>query len=287
MASPVARVVKANGLKLRLWDHAGAGPVALFVHGYLDTGRSFDAVADALDGVRCLALDLRGHGQSERVGAGGSYHLLDHLKDVAVVIDTLKKSGEAVDVLVAHSMGGNVATLLAGAVPAMVPRLLLIDSVGGPPEDPAEAPERLAEVVKSVLADKRPFSTVASVDDAADKVRQQNPGLSREGALRMVRHVLVDAGDGRLAFPFDPRLRGPTPVRWPESMWLATAARMRMPVLVLRASDGYVPEGETTDARLAAMKQARLQTLKGAHHLHVERPADVAGAIRALLATRA
>ena len=89
VASPVARVVEANGLKLRLWDHARSGPIVLFVHGYLDTGRSFDAVADDLAEFRVLALDLRGHGQSERVGAGGSYHLLDHLKDLAVVLDTL------------------------------------------------------------------------------------------------------------------------------------------------------------------------------------------------------
>src|SRR4051812_12935645 len=120
MAEPVPRVVEANGLKLRLWDHARAGPVVLFVHGYLDTGRSFDAVADALVHVRCLALDMRGHGQSDRVGPGGSYHLLDHLKDLAVVLDTLEKKGERVDALVAHSMGGNVAYLLAGAAPALV-----------------------------------------------------------------------------------------------------------------------------------------------------------------------
>ena len=38
-----ADAVTAQGLTLRLWDHEGDGPVALFVHGYLDTGRSFDA----------------------------------------------------------------------------------------------------------------------------------------------------------------------------------------------------------------------------------------------------
>lgn len=281
MASPVPRVVEANGLKLRLWDHARSGHVALFVHGYLDTGRSFDAVADELLEMRCLALDMRGHGQSERVGGGGSYHLLDHMKDLAVVVNTLEKRGEAVDVLVAHSMGGNVAFLLAGAMPALVKRLVLVDTVGPPPEDPEEAPARLEELVKSVLADKRAFASVASIDDAAEKIMQQNNGLSKDGALRMVRHVMVAGDDGRsLQFPFDPRLRGPSPVRWPEAMWLATAKRMTMPVVVVRATNGYVPDGSTTDARVAAMKHGRVRTVDGGHHLHVEHPRDLAAAVR-------
>jgi pimeloyl-ACP methyl ester carboxylesterase len=281
--APVARVVEANGLKLRLWDHERAAsspslPVALFVHGYLDTGRSFDAVCDELTDVHCLALDMRGHGQSDRVGGGGSYHLLDHLKDLAIVVSEVKP-----DVLVAHSMGGNIAFLLAGSTPSLVNRLLLVDTCGPPPEDPEDAPARLAELVQSVLAPKKPFSTVASVDEAADKIAQQNVGLSREGAMHMVRHVMVER-DGRLEFPFDPKLRGPSPIRWPEPMWRAMSKRMTMPVLVLRASDGYVPEGETTDGRLSEMRQAKMRTLSGPHHLHVDRPHDVAVAVRELLA---
>lgn len=272
---PVPRTIESQGLKLRLWDHGRPGPVVLFVHGYLDTGRSFDAVAAELPDMRCLALDLRGHGQSDRVGAGGSYHLLDHMKDLAIVLSALAKKGEAVEVLVAHSMGGNVAYLLAGAMPSLVKRLLLVDTCGAPPEEPEEVPGRLEELMKSVLAEKRPFSSVASLTEAAEKIRAQNPGLSPLGAERMVKHAMVDDGHGRLAFPLDPKLRGPSPVRWPEAAWLALAARMTMPVRVLRAADGYVPEGETTERRLATMRRAAMKTIAGGHHLHVEAPAEV------------
>ena len=283
---PVPRVVESQGLKLRLWDHGRPGHVVLFVHGYLDTGRSFDAVASELQDMRCLALDLRGHGQSDRVGPGGSYHLLDHLKDLVVVLDTLAKKGEAVEVLVAHSMGGNIAFLLAGAQPALVKRLLLVDTCGPPPEDPEETPARLEELVKSVLAEKRAFSSVSSMQDAVEKIRVQNPGLSVQGAERMVKHAMVDDGTGRLAFPFDPKLRGPSPVRWPEAMWLAMSKRMTMPVRVLRAADGYVPEGETTEARLRLMKRSAMKTIPGGHHLHVEAPNAVAVAVRDILGER-
>lgn len=280
---PVPRIVESQGLKLRLWDHGRPGPVVLFVHGYLDTGRSFDAVANELADMRCLALDLRGHGQSDRVGPGGAYHLLDHMKDLAIVIDTLAKKGEAVEALVAHSMGGNIAFLLAGAQPALVKRLLLVDTCGPPPEDPEETPARLEELIKSVLTEKRAFASVSSMQEAVEKIRAQNPGLSVLGAERMVKHAMVDDGNGRLAFPFDPRLRGPSPVRWAEAMWLAMSKRMTMPVRVLRAAAGYVPEGEMTEARLCAMKRASVKTVPGGHHLHVEAPDQVAVAARALL----
>lgn len=255
----------------------------LFVHGYLDTGRSFDAVADELPDHRCLALDLRGHGESDRVGPGGSYHLLDHMKDLAVVLDTLAKRGEPVEALVAHSMGGNIAFLVAGAMPSLVKRLVLLDSCGAPPEDPEDQPARLQELIQSVLGEKRPFSSVRSVADAAEKIRVQNPGLSLAGAERMVRHVMVER-EGSLSFPFDPRLRGPSPMRWPESFWQALASRMTMPVLVVRAADGYVPEGETTDGRLARMKNARMKTIAATHHVHVEHPREVQAAVREVLA---
>lgn len=285
--SPEPLDVEAAGLPLRVWDHGGAGPAVLFLHGYLDTGRSYDAVAAALEGrARALCLDWRGHGQSAWVGAGGSYHLLDHLKDLAVVTERLEARGVALEAIVAHSMGGNVALLFAGARPERVRRLLLLDSLGAPPEDAEEQPARLEQLLRS-LGPARPFSTVASEEEAAARVRSQNPGLSLEGAARMVAGVLVpDEGDpSRLRFPFDPRLRGPTPVRWSEAMWKALCARVTATTHVLRAEQGHLPEGGPTADRNAALRRATFETLQGAsHHLHVEAPDEVARVLLALLA---
>jgi pimeloyl-ACP methyl ester carboxylesterase len=281
-SKPHATTVEAQGLALRVWDHGAPSPSArrvLFVHGYLDTGRSFDTVcAHVRDAdIHALALDLRGHGQSDRVGAGGSYHLLDHVKDLAIVLRAL-----AVDTLVGHSMGGNIALLTIGARPSLVKRVVFVDAIGAPPEDAADQADRVGELIDSVLEPKRPFSSVASVPEAAAKIQAQNAGLSNEAALRMVRDVMVPASgasaEGALAFPFDPRLRGPSPVRWAEPMWLALCARIaaaNVAATLVRASDGYVVEGETTDARVAAMK-ATTHVLAGPHHLHVEKPLELA-----------
>lgn len=261
----------------------------LCLHGYLDTGRSFDAVAAALraqgSDARVLCLDWRGHGESAEVGAGGSYHLLDHLKDLAAVVAAVALEpaiGRAPALIVAHSMGGNVALLFAGALAEQTERLLLVDALGAPAEAPEEQPERLAEVLRAAR-ELRPFQSFGSVEDAIARLRSMNAGLSEQGARRMAEPVLRRTADGALRFPFDPRLKGPTPVRWPEEMWLALCRRVSARVKVLRAEHGYLPDDPVVAERLAALR-AELETVAGApHHLHVERPEVIAAAVRGLL----
>lgn len=284
--TPRADTLHCNGLQLRLWDHGGDGPPVLFLHGYLDTGRSYDAVVARLGTeVRALVLDFRGHGQSEWVGAGGSYHLLDHLKDVAEATRGLAARGLAPAAFVAHSMGGNVALLYAGAYPERVPRLLLLDSLGPPAESPEAQPARLRHVLEG-LGPKAPNRSFRSREEAIARLRAHNPGLSRLGAARMAQHALVEdqGAPGAWRFAFDPRLKGPTPVRWPEAMWRTLCGRIHARTHVLRAEFGDVPLDDTFAGRLAALPRGQLSTVAGAmHHVHVEAPDAVVEALRALL----
>jgi pimeloyl-ACP methyl ester carboxylesterase len=277
--------VSAAGLPLRVWDHGGTGVPALFLHGHLDTGRSFDAVAELVrTQVRCLCLDLRGHGQSAWAPPGASYHALDHLKDVVHVIDQLEALDLRPQVVVGHSLGGGLALLLAGALVDRVPRFLILDSLGMLSEAPEQQPARLQALLESIRQEKRPFGVFASVEAAIDRIQANNPGLSRDGASRMVRHALQQLGEGRYEFRFDRRLRGPTPVRYPEPMWLALFSRIRAVVRVLRAEHGYVPMGPEVEQRLAAICGATMRTVAGAsHHLHLDAPAEVAAELLRLL----
>jgi pimeloyl-ACP methyl ester carboxylesterase len=223
------------------------------------------------------------------VGAGGSYHLLDHLKDVSAAVHVLEAEGTQIELLVGHSMGGNVSLMLAGALPSLVRRMILVDALGPPAEAPDEQPDRLGRVLEARQR-VRPFGSFASLEDAMARLRALNPGLSAEGARRMAAPVLVpdEEVEGKLRFPFDARLKGPTPVRHPEEMWHALCARITAPVHVLRAADGYVPEGEPATMRVAAMGDGRMTTVEGVpHHMHVERPEAIADAVREMLAVPA
>ena len=59
---------------------------------------------------------------------------------------------------------------------------------------------------------------------------------------------------------------------------------MTMPTLIVRASEGYVADDEVTAGRIARMKNASMKTVSGVHHLHVEKPQEIAAAVRELFA---
>src|SRR2546423_5735877 len=67
LALPSEHDVQVNGLRLHYVDWgAASGMPLLFLHGGGLTCRTWDLVCLALrDRYRCLALDLRGHGDSE------------------------------------------------------------------------------------------------------------------------------------------------------------------------------------------------------------------------------
>jgi len=287
-ATPVLRTFNAGRLPLAAWDYGGAGERVLFLHGFLDVGRSFeDAALAARAFCRPLCLDWRGHGRSGRRSPDAAYHQLDHLKDLDCVLEELEAAGEAPAALVAHSMGGTLALMLAGCAPARVRRLLLLDNLGGYAASAGEQADTLGDVLRTFRGPHRAFRSFPTREAAIPVFRANNPGLSEEGARRMARHFLAEQADGSFAPDADPRLRGPNPYRFPESHWLELCARVQARVRVLAPDGGYLhdPEYAALRARYAQFRQASWQDLPGAsHHVHVDAPEAVAAALRPLLA---
>lgn len=122
---------------------AGAGPVALLLHGFpLDHRMWLGVMAGALRQERTLcAVDLRGHGRSP--WSGDAVHTMEQLaRDVADVARAL--SDEPVDVC-GSSMGGYVALALLAEHPTSVRSLVLTNT--RPDEDtPAQRAGRVASI---------------------------------------------------------------------------------------------------------------------------------------------
>lgn len=94
---------------------------------------------------RAIALDLRGHGQSETARAG-DYRIASMAEDVTAVVDGL---GLDRYVLVGHSMGGAVAASHAASHPERVAGLFLLDAASDGRLIPREQAEGMLAGLRS------------------------------------------------------------------------------------------------------------------------------------------
>ena len=113
----------------------------LLLHGWMDTGASFQFVVDCMaDDSSCVALDWRGFGRTDWEPNG--YWFPNYLADLDALLDILSPNQPTH--LVGHSMGGNVASLYAGVRPERVARLVNIEGSGCPACRPIRHPSVIA-----------------------------------------------------------------------------------------------------------------------------------------------
>lgn len=109
-----SRVMEAGGLSFAV-DEAGEGDaVALLLHGFPESRRSWSAQLPALAelGWRAVAPDLRGYGGSSRPLGQAAYQMDRLCEDVAALFDAL---GARRRLLVGHDWGGLIAWAFASA----------------------------------------------------------------------------------------------------------------------------------------------------------------------------
>jgi pimeloyl-ACP methyl ester carboxylesterase len=153
------------------YTEAGAGPVALFVHGVLLNGYLWRHQLVGLSDLRrCIALDLRAHGDTEidpeqDVSATANAKMLREFLDVLRI--------EQVD-LVGNDSGGGIAQIFGALNPARVRSLTLTDCDAHdnwPPEAfkpflAIAASGGLRGVLDAMLADKSVYRSAEALGPA-------------------------------------------------------------------------------------------------------------------------
>ncbi|MFD5145889.1 alpha/beta fold hydrolase [Streptomyces sp. NPDC058401] len=129
-------VVTPGGDRMRWVELPGVVPARVYLHGLGATSPAYfaaSAVHPLLAGRWSLLVDLLGHGHSDRPEEF-SYTLEAHADALAAA---LEQAGTGAAELIAHSMGGAVAIVLADRHPHLVSRLVLVDANLDPiPPDP-------------------------------------------------------------------------------------------------------------------------------------------------------
>lgn len=273
------RDVVANGLRHHLLETDGeAGREVILLHGYLDLARSFHRVIEPLaaQGYRVIAPDFRGHGDSDRAPAGAYYHYMDYVADLDALFEALGLDRAHV---VAHSMGGGVATRFAGARPERVRSLCLLEGVG-PPAMPADvAPDRTTSWLNSLAKLRaRGPRAMASLDEAVARMRVSHPAVDLE-TLRHVASLSVrELPEGGYVFRFDPLHQSISPMRFDAEAAEAFIARVACPVL--HVDGGSLDAWPELAERARRYPNASFAAVEGAGHmLHWTRPDETASVI--------
>ena len=257
-------------VRLRATRWPGSGTPVLLLHGLASTRRIWDLVVPGLAGHPVLALDQRGHGDSDR--PDGPYDGDAVVADALTALDAL---GLSRVVVVGHSWGAWTALRLAAAAPSRVLAVVAVD--GGTLRWAADGTTR--EQLRTQLTPPR---TALPLDQLREVLRSGplGPWWSPEVEAAVLSIFGVgDDGLARARLPFEAHMAIVDDLL--DADLAADLERVHCPAWLVSCS----PDPLRVDAleRTAALLASpRTQRWDGAvHDVPLQWPALVAGLVRA------
>lgn len=281
-----AELLELNRTALRVWEWGDLdAPPVVCVHGAFDHGRMFDELGPALAdrGYRVVAPDLRGHGDSGRVGSGHVWAAT--ALDLALLIRRLGGTAG----MIGHSFGGGQALYVATVWPELVPWVVNIDGLGPPAaafDDEADIAEQAAAgIAGAARALSGPARSYDSIEDAAARRRRINIRLTDAWLHHLTLHGTIEV-DERRRWKADPMFNVGFPGPFDVDVILAQYRRVRCPVLALTGTepDTWTDLTDTEIAERVSALRARHVPVAGAgHYVHIEQPEATLVAIGSFL----
>ena len=282
---PRQRYFVHDGLKMHYWEWGEPGEdTYVFVHGVRDQGRSWEHFLHALleRGVpikHAVALDLRGHGESEWPNHGRGYRHEDFLTDLAGLLKHLESDAVTI---IGHSLGGSMCLLYAGTFPERVKRMVLLESLGPFARADDEVPAVFAERLTGRDYVEIPFPH-ESLQAAAKAIQKTFPLIPDGAALHMARFGTNYKG-GRYRWKHDPVLRYRTTTAMSEGQIEAFIRRLSCPILFVYGTASDFMKS-VRGRRAGLFPQAKIIPIAGAgHHIPHEKPQELAELVAPFLA---
>ena len=251
------------------WGRADA-PVIVLLHGGHQSAHSWDLVSLHLAArYRVLALDQRGHGDSEwarDVNYSNNEMSLDAEAFMAAM-------GLQKPIIIGHSMGGRNTMLLLRRNPAVARAAVIVDV--GP-----ELSEKGRTAIAGFVQGNQEFD---DLEHFVRNVRQYDPYRPREHIERTVKYNMLERADGKYVSKCDsnPRrlgiVRGSGPL---ENITLQDAAMFDLPVLLVRGANSNILAPDAAERFAAALPRGRMVTVPDCgHNVHGQNTKGFIGAL--------
>lgn len=261
------RLARPGAPSLHYLSWRGTGAPALFLHGGALTAHTWDLVCLALSPrYHCVALDLRGHGESD----WADEYSIDHgVEDVLALCQGL---GWDRLHLVGMSLGGNIAGHAAPRLGARLASLALVDIAPHLERDGTAQMRRF-------MAEARAHESVDALVDAALAV---SPRGGRDRLRYRYHYMTRSDGDG-WSFRHDTRSR-PDFVHIFERLHAleSLAGSIACPFLLARGAQSRVLGAEAAGRFVARFPRGRAVTIERAgHNVQEDNPRALAEALAA------
>jgi len=262
-----------NGMRFAAqeWGTPEQLPV-LALHGWLDNSASFYALAPRLQNLHIIAVDLAGHGRSDRRPGQMAYTPWDDINDLLAIADHLGWERFA---FLGHSRGAIISTLTAGAFPERILCMGLVEGLLPEPAPAEDAPKQLAKAIEGLRSQQQKSPSVYPDMAVAIKARERGMfPLSYNAAKALTERGVVAQSNG-FSWSTDPRLLAPSIIRLSREQLAAFVNNVNMPVKLLLATEGLPKLYANYLQEVAGFPHIGYELLEGGHHLHMEQEVDL------------
>jgi len=269
---PQSHHLIVGAMRFHYLDWGGNGHPILFLHGGGLNAHTWDVVALMLhERFRCIALDQRGHGDSEW-SPGRDYGVETQVGDIEGFIELLRLENP---LLVGQSMGGLNAIAYAIRHSERIRGLVVVDV--GPEINPAGA-ERIRE-----------FSSTPELDSPAaflERAIKFNPLRDPEGLRRSLFYNLRQLPSGKWTRKDDQRRSAEDSAR-PSARREHLAGQIEKissPTLIIRGARSDILSDEAAQKFAQTLPRARWVRVEGAgHNVQGDNPRGLLEAIHPFL----
>ena len=261
-------LIELRGLRFHYRDWQSnqiPAPTLILLHGFTGHARSWDFFAEsARERFRVLALDQRGHGETEWA-RDGKYGIHEMSSDLQSFLKAMHVSEYC---LVGLSMGGMVGMHFAAQRPNGLKKLVIVDI----------APEIASEGERNVRDSVVAQDEFESVEEAFENARRVNPVPPEDVHHHRVRYSLMRTENGNWTYRYDRAFRRMgTQSRKrpdPEEGWRALS-RVNVPTLLIKGENSTLLTDELAQRFVNTVPDSSLVVIQGSgHSVPLDKPVE-------------